>query len=1644
MHTAFVFLEDGDEKETKLTYGELYRDCTKMAAVLSEKECLQKTALLLFPPGIEYVKAFLACQAAGVIAVPIYPPRSSKHADRLQHILKDCQASLILTTDKYRTKLESFSEEVIQECDILTVQEMESGNKSQFNFEACQSTDNVAFIQYTSGSTGNPKGVVVTNKNLLANEAQIKGAVQQTKESVIVSWLPMYHDMGLIGNILHNVYIGSKCVFFAPVHFLQKPLRWLRAVTKYRATLSGAPNFAFDLLNQIDITDEQLDLSSLEVAFNGSEKVRKDTLEAFYEKFKTVGLKRGAIYPCYGLAEATLMVSGKNKGEVFQTITTTEAQVKAGKLVAAEEGAIHFVSAGKVRAGIEVIIRDDNGNNCNGNEIGEICIHGDNVTSSYWGGRSPESFFKQDGKLFLRTGDLGALANNEIYITGRKKEIIILNGVNYYPYDIEREVAQAHHGLVVNGCAAFSVENGTKEELIIVTEIERTYYREFNPNEVFDAINDRLGAQLGFLPDDIVVIKPMNLPKTSSGKIQRSSCANHYTSGTFEPICTQKGLGVVSKHTAKKKEDHPLSTFEEIIEDILGRTVSLEEYDSIHEVGLDSLRFMEFATVLEKKFQVAIPIENLYEDLNFKDLLKLLNSYKEADAPETSREVSMNQEALWLGSQNGLTENTIGFSFTLTGDVTTERLVESLTVALNHLNWESINFNWKAGELGTTQNKDLFETIVLDSEDNLEIEALQSWDLESDTLVRLVYVKQEKTIVFLCHHIISDGWSLATLFEVWTHVLAGNELEAIKPSYQAFIQEEVQTLNDQELVTGAQNYILQNLDASSLNAFTESSKGASIWHQIPVELDKEQVGSLAKNLGVTPYLLLLGAYHFALTALTEAERICTVTPVSRRTTRSREHLFGYLVNLAYIGSQAQKEDTAEEYFNRLQKEYRKALQYQNVPYATLLRDLQLSEEQKTALGKYYFAFQSFENNRFLELFSGEEKSLAKWSGGEIKSGNPLLLNGNFPLELELFEWATSIGGTIKFNTSIFSSEFAISVLQSMHQFVELLGECASLNELEKSIQYSSLATVDGEELSELNTHFLDQWSESVRKFPDALALESNALQFSYRELDVQSTKQAIALKQAFDLQKNETVLLVNERKAENIVAMLALMKSGGVYAPIEASTPKERIARIAEISGARYIIGAIEENIPSLQVIDIDNCEETGQSLDLAWRSKYAYIIHTSGSTGVPKGVKITQEALVNLNETMCRTYDLMSTDRLLQFAPLSFDMSVEEIFPILSCGGTLVIRPEHVHENLYGFNNYCEENNITVLNLPTSFWNELTQLDTFTTTVRLVAVGGEVMQAQFAEKWLNKFGKTCQLFNAYGPTEYTVNAAIQEITISNHHAITIGKPILNTTVTVRNEHGIVLPKGISGEITLTGKGMADGYTTDQKTSAFVEVEGQRLYKTGDLGYINTAGEICVIGRKDDQVKVRGFRVELGEINHQIIDLDEITNAWTCIHEDNIYAFVATSRKEWTEAAIQRELRERIPAYMIPVGIVLMEQLPVTLRGKIDQKQLMALVANQQQPIEPPTTELEGRLHELWTEVLDHKTIGINTDFFQAGGHSIKAIKLLSRIESELSTRIDLKHFYETPTIKQQAAYIETLNWVDNAPACEEQDELII
>jgi acyl-CoA synthetase (AMP-forming)/AMP-acid ligase II/thioesterase domain-containing protein/acyl carrier protein len=632
---AYTFLVDGKNQGASLTYGQLDRQARAGASHLQSRISPGDRALLIYPQGLDFLAAFFACLYAGVVAIPTPAPQASRLnrlLPRLRSIIEDASAVAILTTASLQSQLESTVAELAGDLsiswyatDTIAASLAEKWMKPEIN------RNTLAYLQYTSGSTSSPKGVMLTHGNLIHHLADQQQGCGYDSESITVTWMPYFHDYGLVEGMLQPLHNCTPAYLMSPYAFIKRPIRWLQAISDYRATHSQAPNFAYAYCVE-KITSEQsqtLDLSCWQAAGNAAEPINPKAINRFCATFKSCGFRRRSFAPAYGLAEATLLVttSGKTDPPVFCQVSPQE--FAKNRIVSSETGQ-KLVGSGKVLPNTQVeIVHPETLTRCPVDEVGEIWVANQGVAAGYWQRRDVtqetfQAYLTDTGTgPFLRTGDLGFMKDGELFVTGRRKDLIIIRGQNYYPQDIEWTVETSHPALRANYAAAFSVEVEGVEQLVVAVEVERKASKNLNSDEVFRSIRQAVAEHHELPVYKIVLLKPGSIPKTSSGKIQRHACRARLLDGSLDSIANWTLKTATSEEYAVPQSEYEFRLMQ-IWQKVL-RVKDIGIKDNFFELGGDSLKAAEVLAQVEATFGQNLPLSALLENPTIEKLARCLS-----------------------------------------------------------------------------------------------------------------------------------------------------------------------------------------------------------------------------------------------------------------------------------------------------------------------------------------------------------------------------------------------------------------------------------------------------------------------------------------------------------------------------------------------------------------------------------------------------------------------------------------------------------------------------------------------------------------------------------------------------------------------------------------------------------------------------------------------------------------------------------------------------------------------------------------------------------------------------------------------------------------------------------------------------------
>lgn len=816
---AYTFLEDGETRELTLTYGELDVRARAIGAMLQSMGAKGERVILLYDAGLDYLGAFFACLYASAIAVPAYPPRVKRRSERLGAVTTDSGATIALTTEALLSRIRHYVDSHSELAGLrwATTDTVPDHLAGQWKDPEVHTGD-IAFLQYTSGSTSSPRGVILTHSNLLDNQRRIREAFEQNEQSIILSWLPFYHDMGLIGTVIQPLYLGARCILLSPMAFLEKPIRWLQAISKYKVTTSGGPNFAYDLcVRKTDAKQRvELDLSSWQVAFNGAEPVRAETLSRFADAFKGCGFRGEALTPCYGLAEATLLVAGEKRAHGPVLYTAQSSAFHRGEVVEARREAETrtLVGCGRIRPDQRTVIVDPKTKlRCLDQQVGEVWISGPSIAQGYWG-RSQETdetfaahLAGTDEGPFLRTGDMGFISDSQLFVTGRLKDLIIIRGKNHYPQDIEETVERSHASLRPGCGAAFSAEIQGEERLIVVHEADRP--RNLDVESIIQRVRESVADEHDLHVHAVLLLRPGGIPKTSSGKIQRQLCRTRYLSASLGEIAhdvLDESDQTPKEHSGRHDEGINASDLRALpprerqyliemwvqrqIAHCLGTATQRVDLDAgLNSLGMDSLQALAIKNSLETTFGIDIDLGTLLQGSNIRQIAQYVSAnllYPAPEPPATAEgdwddgsgyPLSAGQEALWFLNQAAPDSPAynIASAVLIHGDLDVPALRASFQKLVDrHAPLRTTFFVEEGRPVQKSHSRHQVSFNQVDASDwadnflnaRLVEESETPFDLAGGPLLRLslfVREKGEHVLLLVIHHIVTDFWSLEVI-----------------------------------------------------------------------------------------------------------------------------------------------------------------------------------------------------------------------------------------------------------------------------------------------------------------------------------------------------------------------------------------------------------------------------------------------------------------------------------------------------------------------------------------------------------------------------------------------------------------------------------------------------------------------------------------------------------------------------------------------------------------------------------------------------------------------------------------------------------------------------------------------------------------
>jgi amino acid adenylation domain-containing protein len=1770
---AYRFLGDDVAGAGDLSYGVLDRRARALGALLQESALPGARALLLYPPGLDYIAAFFGCLYAGVVAVPAYPPdpaRLARTLPRLRAMVLDARPALALTTTALLPFAEALAAQdaAFQGVRWLAADATTLDHAAGWRAPAPQS-ETLALLQYTSGSTAAPKGVMLTHGNLLHNSALIRQAFGHTPASRGVIWLPPYHDMGLIGGIIQPLYAGFPVTLMSPLDLLQRPLRWLQTISTERATTSGGPNFAYDLCVR-KVTPEQratLDLASWRVAFTGAEPVRAATLERFAAAFAPCGFRYEAFSPCYGLAEATLIVTGGQQADAPVVRAFAGAALDRGLAQRADAdapGARVLVSCGRATAAMSqplMIVDPTTALPQPPGALGEIWVSGPSVAQGYWD--QPDALAQTFGARtagdlrgpYLRTGDLGFVWDGELFIAGRMKDLIIIRGRNHYPQDIELAAEQSHPALRPGCGAAFAVEVAGAERLALVHEVVRGF-RAADSAGVIDAIRRAVAAQHELQVYAVVLIAAGSIPKTSSGKIQRYASRAAFLDDRLE-VVARSLLDIALIELADERADSgSLSRADMLALAPAARRPALEAYlraqtaralqvapeqldphQPIIALGLDSLAAVDLQQVIAADLGVALPVVSLLGGLTIDALAtdalaQLADAAPRAVPPlaptaqADEYPLAPGQQAIWFLHE--LAPDSAAYIIARAVRVRSPLDVPALRQAIKQLleRHAALRTTFQAGPSGPTQRVGVAATFALPVRDAttwdaeqlssaLAAAAYRPFDLAHGPLLRVQLFTRpanEHILLLSIHHIVADLWSLALLAQelgALYQAAAGGPSPALAPlpiSYADHARRQA------ALLAGPQGERLWDYWRSQLDGADaalelptdgprppiQTYRGAAQVFELDATLT-ERLKLLARAEGATLHVMLLAAFLALLHRYSGQAQIVVGTPAAGREQADTRGLVGYFVNPLPLRVRLADDPPFTALLRQVRDTTLAALEHQGYPFAWLVERLQPARDaSRSPLFQVMFVLQ---RAPLLDA-AGLGALVLGQTGARMRLGGLLIETlaleqraAQLDLTLLVAEEHGQLAGSLEYNVDLFDATTITRMAGHLRTLLagmvaepgRRVADLPLLTEAEQAQVHGVWNASAAAYPHEAAVHTL--FEAQVARTPDAVALVYDNAYLTYAALNARANQLAHALI-ARGVGPDTLIALAAERSLAMLVGILGILKAGGAYVPLDPTYPAARLAFMLDDTQAPVLLLAVQEAGAAASVVG-RRSSVAGHVVDLHadWpqlvgyaatnpprrvrSDQRAYVIYTSGSTGQPKGVMVLQRGLLNLVYGLGRFFADPAVAAVGLITSISFDISVNQIFPALLFGRALHIIPEGVKLNSAALLRYAHAHGLHVLDaVPSYIQAVLRDLAParLPNAFRSLLVGGEPLDPALVQQIFAQLGPQVRVVNIYGLSEISdVNAFAVLTADGRDPAMTIGAPLQNNQLYILNRRWQLQPIGVVGEVCISGASLSRGYLNrpDLTAARFVPnpfagappprasaeapsargtrhaAMGTRLCATGDLGRWRADGRIELLGRMDQQVKVRGFRIEVGEIEMLLAQQPGVRACAVLARTDGpgglrLVAYVVAGKDEGRTtrdesepssfglrpASFAQELRTflaaRLPEYMVPSAFVLLDALPTTPNGKLDRRALPApdlSSAALETAYVAPRTPTEATVAGIWAELLGVAQVSRDANFFALGGHSLLATQLIARLGTTLGVELPLRALFEAPTL---------------------------
>ncbi|QHZ56608.1 tyrocidine non-ribosomal peptide synthetase TycB [Brevibacillus sp. NSP2.1] len=1588
--TAIVF---GDKR---LTYRELNERANQLAHTLRKKGVQAEQSVgIMAQRSLEMAIGIIAILKAGGAYVPIDPDYPH---ERIAYMLEDCEARLILTQ-------KGLDEKLAADVERLYLDEEKSYAPSAENLEPMHTAGDLAYIIYTSGTTGKPKGVMVEHRGIV-------NSVTWNRDEFALSvrdrgTLSLSFAFDAFALTFFTLIISGSTVVLMPDHEAKDPIALRNLIAAWECSYVV---FVPSMFQAILECSTPADIRSIQAVMLGGEKLSPKLVHLCKEMHPQM-----LVVNAYGPTESSVIAT-------YLRNTLPDKPITIGRPVA--NTSIYIVDQQHQLLPVGV--------------VGEICIGGRGLARGYW--KKPELTAEKfvanpavPGERMYKTGDLGRwLADGTIDFTGRVDEQIKVRGYRIEVGEIE---------------AVLLAYELTNEAIVVACQDDRgdSYLAAYVTGKA--AIEEAgLRAHLSrALPAYMVpayLIQLDAFPLTPNGKVDRKALPKPEGKPATSAAYVAPATEVEAKLAA-------------IWENVLGIS-GVGVLDHFFELGGHSLKAMSVVAQVHREFQTDLLLKQFFAAPTIRDLSRLIETGEHAGAaaiqpaePQAFYPASSAQRRMYLLHQlegAGISYNTPGIIM-LEGKLDRAQLAKALQALVDRHDIWRTSFEMAGDELVQKIHDRVTVDLTYQTAEEQQIDELfhafvRPFDLAVPPLLRMSLVKladERHLLLYDMHHIAADAASVTIIFDELAELYQGKHLPELRIQYKDFAVWQ-KALDQSDAFRQHEAYWLHAFAGTITPVdvptdFPRPAVKSFAGGQITLSMDQpllDALRELAAKTNTTLFMVLLAAYNVLLAKYAGQDDIIVGTPISGRSRAELAPVVGMFVNTLAIRNRPTADKTFGQFLQEVKQNALDAYDHQDYPLESLVEKLGIPRDPgRNPLFDTMFILQSEELH---------EKTLDRLVYRPYESGSALAI-AKFDLSFHLTERKADLLLRLEYSTKLFKRE---TVERMSRHFLQILRavtarpksklqEIEMLTEAEKQMLLQAFNDTEREYRADQTIHQL--FEEWAAKMPEQTALVFEEKRMSYRELNERANQLAAVLR-AKGVGPSHIVALLVERSAEMVIATLAALKAGGAFLPVDPDYPKERIRYMLKDSQAKLVVThahLLHKVNSEAEIVNLDDPNHFASQKDnlpcTTKPSDLAYIIYTSGTTGKPKGVMLEHKGVANLQAVFANQLGVTPQDRAGHFASISFDASVWEMFIPLLTGATLYVLSRDIINDFRQFAAYVRHNAITILTLPPTYavYLEPEQLP----SLRILITAGSASSAALVEKWKEKV----TYINAYGPTESTICATLWIADPDEPvETITIGKPIPNTKLYIVDDQLRLKAPGQIGELCIGGLSLARGYWNRPELTAekFVDnpfAPGEKMYRTGDLARWLPDGNVEYVGRMDHQVKIRGHRVELGEVESVLLRYETVKEAAAITHEDDrgqayLCAYYV-AEGEATPAQLRDYMEKELPPYMVPAFFIQLEKMPLTPNDKIDRKALPkpSQEANRAEEYAAPQSELEQLLASIWADVLGIRQVGMKDNFFELGGDSIKAIQVSTRLNASGWT-LAMKELFQYPTIEEVAAHV--------------------